>query len=121
MRRQSAATSSFYCKVALAAFSVVSCAPGALATGEAKPKEMSPPSAQESSSKRQNKFAPKSSPCGVWFAESTIPGAGFGMYAGVDYDADDEVTPGDLVVPYMDMPWHNGVVEDEEMGFLWNE
>ena len=43
------------------------------------------------------------------------------MYAGIDYDEDDEVTPGDLVVPYLDMPWHNEAADDEELGFLWNE
>ena len=43
------------------------------------------------------------------------------MYAGVDYNEDDYVTPGDLVVPYLDMPWHNGVVEDDELRFLWSE
>lgn len=61
------------------------------------------------------------SPCGVYFAPSTIPGAGFGMFAGIDFDEGDEVTPGDLVVPYHDMPWHNGVEEDDQLGFLWNE
>ena len=61
------------------------------------------------------------SPCGIYFAPSTIPGAGFGMFAGIDFDVGDQVTPGDLVVPYHDMPWHNGVEEDDQLGFLWNE
>lgn len=43
------------------------------------------------------------------------------MFAGVDYAEGDQVTPGDLVVPYVDMPWHNGVHTDDELGFLWNE
>ena len=43
------------------------------------------------------------------------------MFAGVDYEPGDEVTPGDLVVPYLDMPWHNGADEDDQLGFLWNE
>ena len=65
--------------------------------------------------------AKRESQCGVYFAPSTIPGAGFGMFAGVDFDSGEVVTPGDLVVPYVDMPWHNGVFEDDELGFLWNE
>jgi len=43
------------------------------------------------------------------------------MFAGVDFRPGDIVTPGDLVVPYVDVPWHNGVYEDDELGFLWNE
>ena len=51
----------------------------------------------------------------------SLSGAGFGIFAGVAFDPGEEVTPGDLVVPYLDMPWHNGVFEDDELGFLWNE
>jgi hypothetical protein len=61
------------------------------------------------------------SACGVWFAESTIPGAGFGVFAGMDYKPGDQITPGDLVVPYLDMAWHNGVEDDDLLAFLWNE
>jgi hypothetical protein len=35
-----------------------------------------------------------SSSCGVYYAPSTIPGAGFGLFAGINYDEGDEVTPG---------------------------
>lgn len=70
---------------------------------------------------KEENAKPSSHSCGVYFAPSTIPGAGFGMFAGTDYDPGDEVTPGDLVVPYVDMPWHNGVFEDDDLGFLWTE
>ena len=80
------------------------------------------PTAGQPTASSSSKFvAMEESPCGVYFAPSTIPGAGFGMFAGVDYTRGDEVTPGDLVVPYVDMPWHNGVAMDDELGFLWNE
>jgi hypothetical protein len=106
-----------------------------------------------------------SSACGVYYAPSTIPGAGFGLFAGIDFDEGEEVTPGgtsvltnekppwwsplhlhrqqahcasrltnyysfffdnnnndtDLVVPYVDMEWHNQGVDADSMKFLWNE
>lgn len=62
-----------------------------------------------------------SSSCGVWFAESTIPGAGFGIFAGVDYSPGDQITPGDLVVPYLDLAWHNDAEDSDQLRFLWDE
>jgi hypothetical protein len=59
--------------------------------------------------------------CGVWLAESTIPGAGLGMFAGIDYNPGDQITPGDLVVPYVDLAWHTDVEDEDVLGFLWNE
>lgn len=47
--------------------------------------------------------------CGIYLAESTIPGAGLGMFAGNhDYKKEDILTSGDLVVPLFELPWHNG-------------
>jgi hypothetical protein len=60
------------------------------------------------------------SDCGVYFAPSTIPGAGYGMYAGQDYRVGDQVTPGDLIVAYTDMAFHNGIKHDDGLPFLWN-
>jgi hypothetical protein len=37
--------------------------------------------------------------CGPYFAKSTIPGAGYGMFAGRDYRRKEFVTPGDISVP----------------------
>jgi hypothetical protein len=47
--------------------------------------------------------------CGIYLAESSIPGAGLGMFAGNrDYKEEEILTSGDLVVPVFEMPWHNG-------------
>jgi hypothetical protein len=47
--------------------------------------------------------------CGVYLAESTIPGAGLGMYAGNrEYKYEDTITEGDLMVPIFELDWHNG-------------
>mmetsp|Transcript_9726 Transcript_9726/g.20143 ORF Transcript_9726/g.20143 Transcript_9726/m.20143 type:complete len:615 (-) Transcript_9726:1845-3689(-) len=59
--------------------------------------------------------------CGVYFAPSTIPGAGFGMFAGIDYKEGEAITPGDLVVPYSDFAFHNGVDSNRDLPFIWNE
>lgn len=56
--------------------------------------------------------------CGVYFAPSTIPGAGMGTFAGRSFRAGDEVTPGDAVVPLRDMAWHHGG-NDHTDTFLW--
>lgn len=62
----------------------------------------------------------QSDECGVYFAPSSIPGAGFGMFAGKEFKKGSIVTPGDLVVAYADMGWHNGVAMDDNLYFLWN-
>jgi hypothetical protein len=46
--------------------------------------------------------------CGVWFAPSTIPGAGFGIFAGQNYDAGSIILSGELSVPIHDLAWNNG-------------
>ena len=56
--------------------------------------------------------------CGVYYAESTIPGAGFGLFAGRDFDESEWVLPGDLVVPLVEMGWHNG---HQSYHHLWEE
>ena len=41
--------------------------------------------------------------CGVWFAKSTIPGAGLGMFAGRDFQQGQELlASGDVVTPIVD-------------------
>jgi hypothetical protein len=49
--------------------------------------------------------------CGIYIAPSTIPHAGFGMFAGKAYRPLDFVTPGDLAVPVVDLEWHTGYTE----------
>jgi hypothetical protein len=45
--------------------------------------------------------------CGLWVAPSTLPGAGFGLFAGRDFVAYEnfQVT-GDIVIPLVDLPYH---------------
>jgi hypothetical protein len=58
--------------------------------------------------------------CGIYFAPSTIPGAGMGMFAGnVEYNQGDLLTDSDLMIPTFELDWHNG--HDGDMLFLWNE
>jgi hypothetical protein len=46
--------------------------------------------------------------CGLYVAESTIPGAGLGIFSAVGKDVGDVVGHGDVCVPVIDMYWHNG-------------
>jgi hypothetical protein len=60
------------------------------------------------------------SQCGIYFAKSTIPGAGLGMFAGKSFKKDDLLLPtGDVVLPVVDIVLHNG--KDEDWHFLWDE
>lgn len=58
--------------------------------------------------------------CGVYFAPSTIPGAGNGMFAGRSFRPGEEVTPGDLIVPETDLSFHNGVDDWWDLDHMWN-
>ena len=61
--------------------------------------------------------------CGVYLAPSSIPGAGFGMYAGdKEYDVGDLITLGDILVPMYEREWNVenfDHLQDEK--FLWDE
>ena len=58
--------------------------------------------------------------CGVWSAKSTIPGAGFGMFAGKDFGKGEELlTSGDLVIPIVDVEIHHANTADYV--FLWDD
>jgi hypothetical protein len=58
------------------------------------------------------------STCGVYYAASTIPGAGYGLFAGKDFEINDWIMPGDLVVPIVEINWHNG---HESYANLWED
>ena len=58
--------------------------------------------------------------CGLYLAPSTIPGAGLGLFAGIDFATGEEVTPGDAMVPIRDIDWHNSARESTKY-FLWDE
>lgn len=56
--------------------------------------------------------------CGIWFAKSTIPGAGLGIFAGKDFETKQSVLPiGDVVIPLVDMAIH----QTDKDNFLWDE
>jgi SET domain len=46
--------------------------------------------------------------CGLYMAESTIPGAGVGIFTAEAKVAGDVVGNGDICIPVIDMYWHNG-------------
>ena len=56
--------------------------------------------------------------CGVYLAPSTILGAGLGMFAGRNFSKKDMVTAGDIIIPIIELTWHNG---HEKFFFLWDE
>jgi hypothetical protein len=43
--------------------------------------------------------------CGLYLAESTIPGAGLGIFAGRDYRVGQDIGRGDVCIPFIDMYW----------------
>ena len=56
--------------------------------------------------------------CGIWFAKSTIPGTGLGMFAGKDFQKQEcLLSIGDVVLPLVDMELHQG----NGYNFLWDE
>ena len=61
---------------------------------------------------------PSSTECGVYLAQSTIPGAGMGIFAGRNYKQNEFILDGDIVIPLVDMNWHNGW---DKFVFLWND
>jgi hypothetical protein len=59
--------------------------------------------------------------CGLYFAPSSIPGAGFGIFAGDQpYRKGDIVGAGDIAFPIVEYEWHN-LNQHEEYPFLWDE
>ena len=55
--------------------------------------------------------------CGIWFAKSSIPNAGLGMYAGRHFDqGEDMAASGDVVIPIVDIEMHQG----RGWLFLWD-
>jgi hypothetical protein len=46
--------------------------------------------------------------CGQYLAPSILPGAGLGMYSGVEIEEDDPVSYGDICIPLIDLKLHVG-------------
>ena len=67
-----------------------------------------------------------STTCGVYFAPSSIPGGGWGTFAGANFAKHAAVIPGDLIVPLQDLSWHNGFAHGSEepenlwLDYYWN-
>lgn len=78
-----------------------------------------PTSATTTATKQNQNRRRRNDICGVYFAPSTIPGAGMGMFAGHDtYHPGDIVTESDLVIPTLELEWHN---DHDDFPFLWDE
>lgn len=43
--------------------------------------------------------------CGLYLAESTIPGAGIGIFSAVEKKTGDTIAEGDICIPFIDMYW----------------
>jgi hypothetical protein len=55
--------------------------------------------------------------CGLWFAPSSIPNTGIGMYAGRKFNKGDKLAPsGELVIPVVDIRKHH----PGDWFFLWD-
>lgn len=55
--------------------------------------------------------------CGVWFAESSIPHSGMGMYAGRTFlKKEPLMATGDVVVPIVDINYYQG----KKFKYLWD-
>jgi hypothetical protein len=75
---------------------------------------------EESTSEDINSI--KKAKCGIWLAPSTITGAGLGMYAGIDFNEDDEILPtGDSIVSIVDFLQHRTAMNRTDDTFLWDE
>jgi hypothetical protein len=44
--------------------------------------------------------------CGIYLAESTIPGAGLGIFTALPREVDDEIGYGDIMIPIIDFWYH---------------
>ena len=61
------------------------------------------------------------SECNLYLVQSTIPGAGLGVFAGSqDYNPGDDVSYSDIVIPIEDIIYHNGGMF-KPYEFLWDE
>jgi hypothetical protein len=60
----------------------------------------------------------KEEECGIWFAESSIPNSGIGMFAGREFVKDEPMTEtGDVVIPIVDIKMYQG----DKWTFLFDE
>lgn len=56
--------------------------------------------------------------CGIWFARSSIPNSGLGMFAGRNFDEGEELmATGDVVIPLVDVEMYH---KDLKSFFIWD-
>lgn len=66
----------------------------------------------------------KESECRVYLAPSTIPGAGLGIFAGVDFGMNDVILYGDIAVPIDKLLFHTKSSQDggqDDQLFIWSD
>ena len=56
--------------------------------------------------------------CGLYYATSTIPNSGFGLFAGVDHKGGIQLDPADINIPFVNLDWHN---EAKSQDFDWGQ
>ena len=61
------------------------------------------------------------SQCRLYLAQSTIPGAGLGIYTGIDVGVGEQIAESDIVVLLADQEWHHMGAGELDYNFLWNE
>jgi hypothetical protein len=60
--------------------------------------------------------------CSMYLAPSTIPGAGLGVFAGDHFYAKGErVGSGDILIPIVELRWHNSRNRKTSYKFLWDQ
>ncbi|KAI2497404.1 hypothetical protein MHU86_17115 [Fragilaria crotonensis] len=59
--------------------------------------------------------------CGLWFAKSSIPNSGLGMYAGRNFDKGEHMmVSGDIVIPIVDMEMHQEIIDLSWDSYTWD-
>lgn len=59
-----------------------------------------------------------SSSCELYLAESTIPGAGLGIFSAIPINKGELIGTGEVAIPLLDLDWHNG---DEDYFFVLSD
>jgi len=68
-----------------------------------------------------NDVVDEHSQCRLYLAQSTIPGAGLGIYTGIDVGVGEQIAESDIVVPLADHEWHQMGAGELDYNFMWSE
>lgn len=75
----------------------------------------------EDSNVTEGRGDPNNNDCGLYFAPSTIPGAGNGLYAAKPFAPHDLVALGDVTIPiFIDIELHS-IKPKSQLSFLWSK